>query len=853
MCIVCAAGLQLGTGGFVGRESLRHGGGTDNADLPDSESIVVSDYRALASSSWNRSATFEIIPGKATFVSFSFSTAPSSAAATYGAAYAASFAPLTAAQMAAARTAIDLWGRASGLTFVEVAPGQGDLTFGNYDFSTGGPHANAAAYASYPSPGYQSHIAVGRSTFDSVQLFLHEIGHALGLKHPFEGEFVLSAAEDNFATSVMSYTPGGSAGNQLGTLDVIAIQHLYGTPDKDGTHVASWSWDQASFTLTQVGFASSDVMRGVSGARNIIDAGAGDDTIVFGAGPLSQVSAGEGADQITVHIDAASRFNIDGGAGNDRLILNAVNSAAGVEIDLANLAAGSRIVSVETISIFGSRFADRIVTGDGAETVSGGDGDDVIQTGGGNDGIVDTMSGLFNADGGAGSDYLLLQQSYGSAGVYSLAAALAAGARMVNIEFVYLYGADRGDRVTGSAGVEYINGYGGDDVLMGLGGNDTIVGDVGFDLAAYTGVRRQYSASNTRVSGNGEGTDTLQGIEGVLFVDGVLSFDRDGRAAQVMRLYDAALNRNPDGSGFEAVLDLLEGGQSIQQVAGLFLNSPEFQARFGALNNLQFIQQMYRFALRREGDAAGVQAWTDRLNAGTTRTEMLVIFSESEEHRNLTQSTLNAGLWVADDDALKIARMYDATFDRLADSGGLAIWTANLKGGMSMLAIATAFAGSGEFQQRYGAVTNEQFIRQMYQFCLNREPDAAGLATWVNALNTGTSRAQMLLNFSESAEHVALMRELWIGGVRTTDSPSAIAIDPKGLDDAFVLPPLEELDALPVLSEVAPQAWAEAAEIDPTGRSVLSDVVDLANVHAELSGPHLARHDLPHHEQSWIL
>ncbi len=85
---------------------------------------------------------------------------------------------------------------------------------------------------------------------------------------------------------------------------------------------------------------------------------------------------------------------------------------------------------------------------------------------------------------------------------------------------------------------------------------------------------------------------------------------------------------------------------------------------------------------------------------------------------------------------------------------------------MPLIDIAAAFASAAEFQQRYGSVTNEQFIDQMYRFCLDRTPDAGGMAYWVNQLNTGTTRAQMLLNFSESAEHVALTRPLWLGGVQ---------------------------------------------------------------------------------------
>jgi hypothetical protein len=38
---------------------------------------------------------------------------------------------------------------------------------------------------------------------------------------------------------------------------------------------------------------------------------------------------------------------------------------------------------------------------------------------------------------------------------------------------------------------------------------------------------------------------------------------------------------------------------------------------------------------------------------------------------------------------------------------------------------------------------------------LHRAPDAAGLSAWVGDLNGGMSRAQVVVGFSESNEHIA--------------------------------------------------------------------------------------------------
>ncbi|WP_309627550.1 DUF4214 domain-containing protein [Brevundimonas sp.] len=348
-----------------------------------------------------------------------------------------------------------------------------------------------------------------------------------------------------------------------------------------------------------------------------------------------------------------------------------------------------------------------------------------------------------------------------------------------------------GSRLIGEAGDDQLLGGGAGDYLNGGTGNDILNGNGGVDTAAYGGGRRQYVANSASVSGNGEGTDTLVNVENASFVDGVLTFDVNSQAAQVMRLYDAAFDRTFDQGGFEANLNVLEAGISLTALAGTFLNSAEFQQRYGALSNQAFVEQLYRFCLNREGDAAGVQTWVGALNAGASRTDILVQFSESQEHRNLTMATLNAGLWVADDQALVIARLYDATFDRLPDVGGLNTWTNQLKAGAPLFSIAAAFAGSAEFQARYGALSNQAFVEQMYRFCLNREGDAGGVQVWVNALNGGATRAQILATFSESAEHVSLTAALWLGGVRFEGVASPLMDVDKGadavlMDDGFL-------------------------------------------------------------------
>lgn len=420
-------------------------------------------------------------------------------------------------------------------------------------------------------------------------------------------------------------------------------------------------------------------------------------------------------------------------------------------------------------------------------TLNGGDDDDVMTGGAG----ADTF------DGGSGTDtviYAGARSAYTITTANGVTSVAIAGVTdtLTNVERIQfndqvvtlnaaggltlvgtaaadtLTGTEFADTLSGNAGNDILNGLGGNDLLNGGVGSDTLNGGAGFDTALYSGLRLQYTTSSTAIGGGSEGgTDTLTSIEEARFVDGVLSFDVDGAAAQVMRLYDAALDRLPDQGGLEATTRALSAGAlSLQQLANNFVGGAEFQARYGALSNQAFVEQLYRFCLNREGDAQGVAAWTNAINNGLSRGEVLVGFSEGQEHRNLTASVLAAGLWTPDPEALTIARLYDATFDRLPDPGGLGAWVSALEAGVSLLSIAANFASSTEFQQRYGSLSNQAFVEQLYRFCLDREGDSGGVANWVNAINGGLSRASVLLQFSEGAEHVLLTAPNWAGGVR---------------------------------------------------------------------------------------
>ena len=277
----------------------------------------------------------------------------------------------------------------------------------------------------------------------------------------------------------------------------------------------------------------------------------------------------------------------------------------------------------------------------------------------------------------------------------------------------------------GTTAAEQLTGSTGDDLLIGVRGADTLIGLAGNDILI------------------GEFTDNRY----------------DAVAAQVYRLYRATLDRAPDAGGqLGWTARLLDGGASLQQAAAGFVASVEFQARYGATTNAQFVTLLYDNVLDRSPDAGGLATWVAALDAGRTRAQVVAGFSESAEFQNRTEAAAlavsRAGLqadWTDD-----VYRLYQAALDRTPDAGGLQNWTGALANGRGVLDVTTGFVNSAEFQTRYGATTNAQFITLLYNNVLDRAPDTAGLASWAGALTSGNlTRTEVLRGFAQSQEFVA--------------------------------------------------------------------------------------------------
>lgn len=104
-------------------------------------------------------------------------------------------------------------------------------------------------------------------------------------------------------------------------------------------------------------------------------------------------------------------------------------------------------------------------------------------------------------------------------------------------------------------------------------------------------------------------------------------------------------------------------------------------------------------------------------------------------------------------------RLYQAAFDRQPDAGGLGTWINYMDSGHSLVEVSSMFQQSTEFVTKYGtSLSSSDFVTLLYQNVLHRAPDAGGLGTWTNLLDTNQwSRAQVLIGFSESTENKAAL------------------------------------------------------------------------------------------------
>ncbi|WP_349363819.1 MAG: DUF5801 repeats-in-toxin domain-containing protein [Roseitalea porphyridii] len=325
-----------------------------------------------------------------------------------------------------------------------------------------------------------------------------------------QGDQIRNASNGTFYLENINAIASGetfSGGNAediefIGNVTGVTNDTLSGTSGGDNDNV---------FNLADVDFAS-DI--------DIVDMGAGDDTVI-----------GTGSDSLRYELGSGTDSFTGTGNANDEVI--------------------------------GGSGDDTIETGDGNDVIDGGDGADMIDGGAGRDEIlVRSTEALGDTiDGGAGTDDEIINDGAGAFFLDDLNAG-----NVTNIEF--LDGGGQVLRGTSGAntfdlsGINVRNGTlpgietgDGDDTVMGAG-QDDLVYDLGDDNDSFTG-----TGSETDTVIGGGGNDTIEGAGGNDNIDAGAGDD-----TIIWRFGDD--NDEIDGGSNTAIGDTLEvystaGGQTI--------------------------------------------------------------------------------------------------------------------------------------------------------------------------------------------------------------------------------------------------------------------------------------------------
>ncbi|MFT8246071.1 DUF4214 domain-containing protein [Roseomonas sp. BN140053] len=286
------------------------------------------------------------------------------------------------------------------------------------------------------------------------------------------------------------------------------------------------------------------------------------------------------------------------------------------------------------------------------------------------------------------------------------------------------------------------------------------IGDMEVQALARRDSSFQIQLDGTVVLTHGSESALLNGGETLVFADGRMVFDAADPAAQVVRLYNAALARGPEQAGLNYYIDALQHGRPLAEIAAGFNGSPEFQARYGSNLSLDaYLGQLYQNVLGRGASEAELQYYRDRAAAGDSRETLLVAFSESEENQARTAELVKAGIWDVSETAAQVARLYDTMFGRLPDLAGLRFYKDQLDAGTATLqGVVQSFTGSPEFQALYGTNPGStEFVQLLYRNALDRSASPDEISHYVPKLaGDALSRADAVIGFSESPEHQAL-------------------------------------------------------------------------------------------------
>ena len=165
---------------------------------------------------------------------------------------------------------------------------------------------------------------------------------------------------------------------------------------------------------------------------------------------------------------------------------------------------------------------------------------------------------------------------------------------------------------------------------------------------------------------------------------------------------------------------------------------------------------------------------TDVYYGGTKeRWDKINIVSDDNMDIDDYDGLLNATIHYADDDYEQledfVSRLYRNFLKREPDEKGLTDWVDVLRFGRGTGAkVVAGFVLSPEYKAN--SLSNKEYVTALYRIIFNREPDVAGLNSWISVIENGCTIKKVLAGFVNSEEFKNLCRDLGIvSGTYTSD------------------------------------------------------------------------------------
>jgi serralysin len=423
------------------------------------------------------------------------------------------FVPATTAQKNATISAIQSWANVANINIVrvetETSNAVGDIRLAN---TLADMDATTYAFAYFPAlenpiggdvwinanQPNQSGDAyeVGQNGYHTI---LHELGHALGLSHPFDQAAKLNATEDTLKYTVMSYSDsplhedGGNSSFYPTTpmlLDIQAIQSLYGANNGFNTGNNAYVFNDTSTYYQTIWDAGGiDTIQYTGNSNGIINLNAGTFSTLGQAITLD--SGMSQNDNVAIAYNVTIE-NAIGGNGNDIIYQNSVNNLidGGAGSDTVVYQMNHSAITQINLRKFG-----------GARITNENDTDTLIN-----------IEALNFTDGNFTIEQLIALKSPPTYATNNGAITPLQYTGAVSFLEYQLLGNAAGDVVTGANTNDFINLLGGDDAADGGEGDDVLDGGTG---------------SNFLTGGNGNDTFFLDGRGGTVTWSTITDFSGD--------------------------------------------------------------------------------------------------------------------------------------------------------------------------------------------------------------------------------------------------------------------------------------------------------------------------------------